>query len=72
MNSQLLDDALHMEAKDRLELMEKLWDSLAYADLPATDAERKLLDQRIADMDANPQAQSSWDDAKARLAKRHP
>jgi putative addiction module component (TIGR02574 family) len=60
-----------MEAKDRLELMEKLWDSLAYAELPITEEEKKLLDWRIADMDANPHAQSSWDEVKARLAKRH-
>jgi len=70
MNSQLLDDALHLEAKDRLELIEKLWDSLAYEDLPVTDAERKFLDTRIADMDADPDAQSPWNDVKARLAKR--
>jgi len=72
MNSHLLNDALQLAAIDRLELIEKLWDSLAQSDLPVTDAEKRFLDQRIADMDANPNAQSSWQDARARLIKRTP
>ncbi len=70
MNARLLDDALRLNANDRLELIEQLWDSLAYAEIPITEAEKNLLDQRIADMEANPQAEVSWDDARARLIKR--
>ena len=70
MNARLLDDVLRLDAKDRLELMEKLWDSLAPNDLQVTAEEAGHLEQRIADMEANPQSQSSWDDVKSRLANR--
>ena len=56
----------------RLELIEKLWDSLAQADLPVAEAERKFLDQRVADMAANPDEQSSWQVARAGLIKQNP
>ncbi len=72
MNARLLDEALELSSAERLELLEKLWDSLAEGDVPITDEERKLLDQRIADRDRAPQALNSWDEIKARLAKRHP
>jgi putative addiction module component (TIGR02574 family) len=72
MNGHLLNDALQLSANDRLELIEKLWDSLAHTNLPVTEAEKQFLDQRIADMDASPDAQSSWQDARARLIKRTP
>ncbi len=39
-------------------------------DLPATDAERALLDARLADMEAHPDDQSSWPEVKARLERR--
>ena len=72
MNDHLLNDALQLTVLDRLELIEKLWDSLSQSDLPVTDAEKQFLDQRIVDMNANPGAQSSWQDARARLVKRRP
>ena len=70
MNTHLLDNALQLSVAERLELIERLWDSLAVKDLPMMEAERRLLDERIADMGANPVAQSSWLEAKARLNKR--
>jgi len=52
---------------DRLELIAVVWDTLSPEDLPVTDAERKLLDARLADMEAHPDDQSPWPEAKARL-----
>lgn len=68
----MIDNALlkkisNLEPADRLELIGVVWDSLSLTDLPLTDAERDLLDARLADMDSNPNDQSSWADVKKRL-----
>lgn len=54
---------------DRLELIGAVWDTLSPDDLPVTDAERALLDARLADMERNPDDQSSWPEVKTRLEK---
>ncbi len=56
----LLEKIRNLEPADRLELIGVVWDSLISADLPLTDAERDLLDARLADMESNPVDQSSW------------
>ena len=63
----LLEKIRNLEPADRLELIGVVWDSLSPTDLPLTDAERDLLDARLADMQANPNDQSSWADVKKRL-----
>jgi len=65
----LLEKIRNLEPADRLELIGVVWDSLSAADLPLTDAEKDLLDARLADMDSNPGDQSSWADVKKRLEK---
>jgi putative addiction module component (TIGR02574 family) len=45
------------------------WDTLSPDDLPVTDAERALLDARLADMERNPDDQSPWPEVKARLER---
>jgi len=57
-------------SKAELELIEALWDTLAEQDLPVTPEEQALLDARLADLDANPNDQSPWEDVKARLKQR--
>ena len=54
---------------DRIELIGAVWDSLSPNDLSVTDAERAVLDARIADMEANPNDQSPWPEVKERLAR---
>lgn len=68
-DSALLERITNLEPADRLELIGVVWDSLVPADLPLTDAERDLLDTRLADMESNPHDQSSWADVKKRLEK---
>jgi putative addiction module component (TIGR02574 family) len=65
----LLEKIRNLEPADRLELIGVVWDSLSATDLPLTDAERELLDARLADMESNPNDQSSWVDVKKRLEK---
>jgi len=54
---------------DRLELIGAVWATLSPNDLAVTDAERALLDTRLADMEAHPDDQSPWPEVKARLER---
>lgn len=65
----LLEKIRNLEPADRLELIGVVWDSLSSTDIPLTDNEKDLLDARLADMEANPNDQSSWADVKKRLEK---
>jgi len=68
----LLAKVSSLSPADRLELIGKLWDTLALGDIPVTDAERALLDARLADMETNPDDQSSWPEVKDRLERLTP
>jgi len=65
----LLAKITSLSPPDRLELIGAVWDTLSPDDLPVTDAERALLDARLADMEAHPDDQSSWSEVKARLER---
>ena len=54
---------------DRLELIGAVWDTQSPDDLSVTDVERALLDARLADMETNSGAQSSWPKVKTRLER---
>ena len=68
----LLAKVSGLSPADRLELIARLWDTLSPDDLPVTDAERALLDARLADMEKNPDDQSPWPEVKARLERLTP
>ncbi len=65
----LLAKVTSLSPADRLELIGAVWDTLSPEDLPVTDAERALLDARLADMERNTEDQSAWAEVKARLAQ---
>ncbi|HXD32131.1 MAG TPA: addiction module protein [Pyrinomonadaceae bacterium] len=70
----MIDDTLlarvsSLSPADRLELIGVVWDTLTPDDLPVTEAERALLDARLADMDCNPDDQSTWPEVKTRLGR---
>lgn len=65
----LFDKVSSLSPADRLELIGKVRDTLSHDDLPVTEAERKLLDARLADMEAHPDDQSPWPEVKARLER---
>ena len=68
----LLTKVSSLSPADRLELICRVWDTLSPDDLQVTDAERALLDARLADMEANPDDQSPWPEVKARLERLTP
>lgn len=64
-------DYSQLTIAERLELVEELWDSItADADtetLPLTDVERVLLDERLAEMQTDPEAGRSWAVVRAEI-----
>jgi len=64
----LLTDALALAPADRLELIDRLWDSLQTdaGAFPLTDEQRATLDRRGAEMKAHAQLGWSWEDVRAR------
>ena len=65
----LMEKIASLKPADRLELIGAVWDSLSPNDLPVTQAERALLDARLADMESNPDDQSPWPEVKTRLER---
>jgi putative addiction module component (TIGR02574 family) len=65
----LIAKVVSLSPAERLELIGAVWDSLSSDDLPVTDAERALLDSRIAEMERNPGDQSPWPNVKTRLER---
>ena len=61
-----------LSAADRLQLVQEIWDSLEgeLQQAPLSDALRHELDRRLAALDANPAAVSSWDEVEARVLAR--
>ena len=65
------DELLRLTPADRIRLAQDLWDSIA-ADpdaLVLTDAQRALLDERLAAYEADPQAGSTWDEVRERVRR---
>lgn len=70
-NIQLLHDALQFNIQERIDMVEALWDSIAENSelLTLSDAQRKLLDERLDNHLQNPQQGDSWEVVKARIVK---
>lgn len=63
-------ELLQLDVATRLQLIEELWDSIAgdpeaAAQLPVTDAERALLDERLREHRDDPAAVRPWDEVRA-------
>ena len=55
----LFGQALNLPVADRFELVAKIWDSITGEGLPPlTQAQRDLIDERIAEADANPESRT--------------
>ena len=67
-------DILKLDVATRLELIEELWDSIvdddsAAAQLPFTDAERAMLDERLREYRAGGAAARPWAEVRAEILK---
>jgi putative addiction module component (TIGR02574 family) len=68
--SDLAPELARLSPRQRLDLIESLWESLDDADIPLTDAQRTELDRRIEGFDQERQHSVSWDQLKAELRRR--
>ncbi len=62
----------NLNVEERLELIESLWESLVVDpdNVPVTDAQKKLLDERLDEIESGDDAGTPWDEVKARIVKR--
>jgi putative addiction module component (TIGR02574 family) len=71
MKSDLLEMVQTLSVSERIELAEAIWDTIpsdASLDaVPLSEEHRAELDRRLADLEANPDAGSSWADVRVRL-----
>ena len=70
MNDSLFAQARSLPARERLELISALWDTLEGDEIPVTREEREVLEARMADIEANPAAEEPWAEAQAWLESR--
>ena len=74
MKSEILDQAQALSVLERIELVEAIWDTIpsdaSLEALPLSHEHCTELDRRLADLEANPEAGSSWAEARARLERR--
>jgi len=63
--------ALELPIDERLDLAQTLWDSASPPeDFELTPELRNLLDDRLREAEAHPEAGVTWEEMKARLLKR--
>lgn len=66
------EDVRKLGLEERLRLLELLWDSLLDhpEQIAVTDAQRAVLDERLAEHEAEPNDVIGWDDLKGQLRLR--
>lgn len=69
--STAIDELTKLPLRQRLEIVERLWDSIA-ADperLPVTAKQAEELDRRLAEHESNPGEGVAWEEIRNRLRK---
>ncbi len=66
------NDFRSLSVPERLTLIEAVWESLEdrQDEIPLSDEHRALLDERIADMEANPGDGLTWEQLMAKLGRK--
>lgn len=67
-------ELLRLDVATRLQLIEELWDSIASdaaaaSQVPVSDAERALLDERLRERQRDPNAARPWASVRAEITK---
>ena len=67
-----IEDILQLSIDERLDLVEKIWDSITVSDqpLPLTEAQRAELDRRLQAHVQNPDEVETWDEVKSKIQHR--
>lgn len=63
-----------LDVDEQIEYVQALWDRIAAKDdrVPVPGWHHEVLDERLADLEANPDAARPWEEVKADLLKRNP
>jgi putative addiction module component (TIGR02574 family) len=63
-----------LEIGEQIEYVQALWNRIAAKEdvVPVPDWHREILDDRLADLEANPAASRPWEEVKADLLKTSP
>jgi putative addiction module component (TIGR02574 family) len=64
MNNELLEQVVRLTPQERIDLMDALWESLEQEDIPLTRDQMAELDRRLDDLEKNPGAKVTWEEAK--------
>jgi len=61
-----------MSASEKIRLVQQLWDEIAEeaAHLPLTESQRRLLDERIDEHEANPADVEPWEKARDEILRK--
>jgi putative addiction module component (TIGR02574 family) len=65
-------DISSLSPQERLDLIGRLWNSLDAEDVRLTPAQEAELERRLATLDADIKAGSTWEEIEAELDRRHP
>jgi putative addiction module component (TIGR02574 family) len=68
--SDLTPELARLSPRQRLDLIEALWQSLDDKDVPVTEAQRAELDRRIAGFEGDRDQGISWDQLSSELRQR--
>ena len=64
-----MDAIRRLSVADRVRLAQDIWDSLqpSAEQLPVTEAQGRVIEQRLAEHDADPSTAITWDQLKSRI-----
>jgi putative addiction module component (TIGR02574 family) len=65
--SNLASELVSLPPERRLELIERLWESLDDADMPVTEAQKAELSRRIASFDEERDHGVTWEELRSEL-----
>jgi putative addiction module component (TIGR02574 family) len=68
----IIENFRKLPAAEKVRLVQQLWDEIAdeAAELPLTEAQRKLLDERIDDHEANPNDVEPWEQVRDEIVRK--
>lgn len=64
-----LQDILKLSTKERLQIIEEIWDSISDEDLQPTTAQKVELDRRLNRLKSGEETLKTWAEVKSKLKK---
>lgn len=68
----IIEEFRKLGSAEKIRLVQQLWDEIAdeAADLPLTEAQKRLLNERIDEHEANPADVEAWDLARDEILRK--